>query len=251
MKKPRVLLYDIETSPNIGLAFGIWEQNIPKVIKHWEVLCFGYKWLGEKKVHIVSQEGDKDDKKVVAKLVELFNQADVIIAHNGDSFDQKMVNTRILMHGLKPPMPYKTIDTKRVSKRYFRFNSNSLDNLARDMGIGKKLEHEGIELWWGCMNGDKQCWKRMKNYNKQDVVLLEEYYNIVRPWISNHPALNVLAHRPASCPKCLGENINAGMKYRATNTNLYQYFRCMDCGGTMKERIPEKMAKELKPVYTN
>lgn len=244
--KSRFLVYDIETSPLITYTWGIYEERAIEVIEDWQILCFAYKWLDEKKTHVVAQndfksykKGENNDKDVVKALWDLFDEADAVIAHNGDRFDQKKTTARFMHYGMSPPSPYQSIDTKKVAKRYAGFSSNKLDDLGKTLGLGHKAETGGFGTWKGCMAGDKKAWDKMKRYNKRDVVLLEKLYLELRPWITNHPAINVLESRPNACPKCGGTKIYAGMKYRATNTNLYQYFRCMDCGGMIKRRIPE------------
>lgn len=125
----KVLIYDIETRPNTGYIWGKWEQNVIEYTEEWSMLCFAYKWLGSSKTHVVAlpdfpgyDPNVVDDFDVVEKLHDLFDQADVVIAHNGDSFDQKKTHARFVYHNMTPPSPYKQIDTKKVAKRYFNFN---------------------------------------------------------------------------------------------------------------------------------
>lgn len=242
----KILLYDIETSPLITYSWQIYEANAIKVIKDTQILCFAYKWLGDKKVKVVGQNdfkgykpGVNDDKAVVQALWELFNEADVVVAHNGNSFDQKVVQSRMMVHDISPPEPYQQIDTKLVTRRYARFTSNKLDDLGKSLELGQKLDTGGFKIWEGCMAGDNKSWAKMKQYNEQDVVLLEQLYKRILPWITNHPALNVLDGRPESCRNCGGTDIIAGTKYRATSQKLYQYYRCKACGAVHKSRIPE------------
>lgn len=243
---PRVLIYDIETSPIISYNWGIYEQNAIEVKEDWQILCFAYKWLGDKKTRVIAQNdfkgykpGVNNDREVVKELWSLFNEADAVVAHNGDSFDQKKSQARMMIYGLVPPTPYKQIDTKKIAKKHAGFTSNRLNDLGKYFNLGTKADTGGFSTWKGCLAGEKKAWDRMKKYNKRDVELLEKLYLELRRWDTNGLNLNVIESRPESCPKCGGTHINAGMKYRATNTNLYQYFRCMDCGGNLKSRIPE------------
>lgn len=253
----RTLVFDIETSPNLSYIWGKWEQNSLHVEQEWHMLCFAYKWLGEKNTHVIAlpdfkryKKDPTNDKDVVSALYELFNEADVVIAHNGDKFDQRKTNARFLAHDMKPPEPYASIDTLKIARKYFALDSNKLDDLGDYLKVGRKKQTGGFELWLGCMRGDKKAWKKMLDYNKQDVVLLEKVYLKLRPWATNHPALNVLEDRPNSCPKCGGTRMHKGMKYKATNTNLYQYYRCQDCGGMAKSRVPEYKQAQERMKYT-
>lgn len=254
----KVLLYDIETMGERGWYFPPrYETNILHVDHFGHMMSIAWKWLGEKKVHVTGLDDYKLYKKdhhndiELAKLgCKLFEEADVVIAHNGNNFDQKMVQYRMMVHHLRPPSPYQQIDTKTAVKRVARFPSNKLDDLGRELELGQKLSHGNFkEMWLAADEGDAKAWKIMKRYNKQDVVLLEQLYMHIRPWISNHPASNVLDGRPDSCKNCGSEKIHAGMKYRATNTNLYQYFRCMGCGANLKSRMPEPKLKEERMKY--
>ena len=246
----RILLYDLETSPIVSYNWGIWEQNAIEVIEDWQILCFAYKWLDEKKIQIVSQDdmkgykpGANNDKAVVKVLRDLFNEADIIIAHNGNSFDQKKSQARMMYHKLDPPSPYKQIDTKQVAKRYGAFTSNKLDYLNRAFGFEGKIDTGGFATWKGCLAGDKKAWARMKKYNKKDVEELEKLYLFLRPWIQNHPNQANLDNRPAACPKCgvAGKMQSRGVAHN--NTSTYPRYQCLACGGWSRGRQQEKKQK--------
>ena len=234
-KKPRILIYDIENSPTLVTTWGLWEQNAIETIEEWYLLSYAYKWLGEKETHVVAlndfkgySKDKKNDKKLCESLHKLFEEADIVIAHNGDEHDQKKSNVRFVFNGLTPPAPYKSIDTKKVAKRYFKFNSNSLNNLGTFFNLGNKIEHTGISLWRGCMEGDKKSWDLMKKYNKQDVVLLEKVYNKLLPWMTNHPNIALLNGEKEACPNCGGFKLQKrGFSY--TRTNKFQRVQCQGC----------------------
>lgn len=228
----KTLIMDIETSPNLGYVWGIWEQNVIDVKEHWKIICFSYKWLGDKKTHVVSLGSYKDqssDKPLVEALWKLFNESDVIIAHNGNNFDIKKTNARFIIHGLNPPSPYKTIDTLKIARKYFKFDSNKLDDLGKYFKVGKKLKTGGFDLWLGCMAGDAKSWKLMERYNKMDVILLERVYLKMLGWIDNHPNNALYSGDIDSCPNCGSNKIQRrGFTYK--KTRKYQRFQCTDCG---------------------
>jgi hypothetical protein len=233
----RILIFDIENSPLLSYNWGIWEQNAVEVKEEWYILCFAYKWLGEKDVHIVSlpdfrgyKQDKKNDYKVVKELWKLFDKADVLIAHNGNSFDIKKANARFLIHGLEPPTPYKSIDTLTIARKHFKLDSNKLDDLGQYLKLGRKLPHTGKHLWFGCMEGDPKSWDLMKRYNIQDVVLLEKVYLKLRGWDTNQQVnMNMVLNTISCCPRCGAEHIiKAGFKYTATC--IYQTYKCLNCG---------------------
>ena len=41
------------------------------------------------------------------------------------------------------------------------------------------------------MKDDLKAWKKMVEYNKQDIVLLEKVYYALRPWDTYHPNMGV------------------------------------------------------------
>jgi len=239
-KDKRVLLFDIETAPIVGYTWGLWEQNVIDTKEEWYMLTFSYKWLGEKTTHVRSlpdyelyKKDKKDDLQLTAELWKLFDEADVIIAHNGDAFDIKKANMRFVKHGMRPPSPYKTVDTKKVAKKYFKFDSNKLDNLGEVLGLGRKIDTGGFELWLGCMAGDMKCWKKMCDYNKQDVILLEKVYLALRPWMNNHPNLALLDNKKYSCPNCGSDHVTH-RGYGLNSTSKYERLQCQDCSAWFK-----------------
>jgi len=243
----KLLIYDIETSAISAYVWKIWQTDVVRIIEDWDIICFAYKWYGEKKVYFVAQwdfkdfkPGVRNDYSVVAELHRLFSEADVVIAHNGNSFDQKKAQARMLIHHMPPPLPYKQIDTKLEIKKVGAHTSNSLVHLAKSLDLDPKDDAGGFDTWINSMNGDKKAQRHFKKYNLQDVLTLEQLYESVRPWIKNHPAMNVMLGRPDACPKCGENTMIKSMKYQATSGNRYQYYRCKNCQGMSKSRVPEK-----------
>lgn len=245
MNKPKILLFDLETTPNLSYTWGKWEQNVIAFKKEWELLSVAYKWLGEKEVYCITRPDfkDKTDKSISRELKKLLDEAEIVIAHNGDEFDIKKSNAKFIEHGLGPTSAYQKIDTKKVAKKYFKFNSNSLDDLGNLLGVGRKEKTGGFDLWLDCMAGKKEAWKLMAKYNKQDVLLLEQVYLKLRPWMEQHPNLAILSNRPSSCPKCGSTRslINKGIISNRINT--YKRFLCRDCNSYCQARIAEKISK--------
>lgn len=250
----KILLYDLETSPIVSYNWGIYEQNAIEIIQDWQILCFSYKWLGEKKVRNVAQwdfKGHKpgvdmlNDYKVVLALRELFNEADVVIAHNGDSFDQKKSQARMMVHGIDPPSPYRQIDTKKVARKYGNHTSNKLDHLNKSFGIGKKMDVGGFSTWKGCMEGDRKAQKRMVKYNNIDVLELEKLYLHMRGWIQNHPSVNIMEGELSGCPKCGSTNWEARNSPYPTKTGYKQPVWCFKCKGWSNVRTTINLRPEL------
>ena len=234
MDSSRILLIDIETSPLISYTWGLYEQNVIERISTFTILSVAYKWIG-KPTKVIACDV-KPEFELLTSLHKLLSQAQIVVAHNGDSFDIKKINTRFIIHKISPPSPYITIDTKKVAKNCAAFDSNSLNNLGIDMGEGEKIKHRGFDMWKGCMAGNKHDWNDMKRYNKQDVDLLEKIYLRLRPWMRNHPNL---ANNEA-CPKCQSTEFQSrGIGFYGTGS-AYRRYQCNKCHGWFRSTISEK-----------
>ena len=238
LNNSKVLLVDLETAPLLGYTWGVWETNVLAVKKDWYILSFVAKWQGSNKIISSSlpdfkgfKKDKEDDSGVVGELWKLFNEADVIVAHNGNDFDFKKANARFIVHGLIPPTPYQTVDTKLVAKKYFKFDSNSLDELGRYLGLGRKESTGGFKTWFECMAGDMTAWKRMMKYNKQDVLLLEKIYDKLKPWMTNHPNLGLIKDKPQCCPICGQAGRLQARGFAITRVSRKRRYQCNSCGG--------------------
>lgn len=236
MDKPRTLTFDIETTPLVGYTWGLWEQNVIELIKRSSILCISYKWLGEKKIHNISQfyagnykPGIENDRHVLELFREVLDEADIVVTQNGNSFDIPIVNARMLAHGIMPPSPYKKVDTKRLAKTLFKFESNKLEHMVQYVGIANKTNPGGFAAWKGCMAGDKKAWDSMIKYNNNDVKITEELYLRMRPFMENHPNLNVITGRLAACTQCQSEHLQA-RGWGMNRTSKYRKYQCQDCG---------------------
>ena len=248
----RVLFLDIETAPNLAYVWGMWEQNVIDFKSQWYIMCFSAKWKdGE---HITKglsdyreyRNGKENDRELVKELWDLINQAEIVVAHNGDQFDLRKINTRFSYYNLPPPSPYKTVDTKKIAKRYFSFNNNSLDNLGEYLNLGRKIKHGGFELWQGCMSGDNKSWRQMKAYNKQDIVLLEKVYFHLLPWMKNHPNMGIYINGTV-CPKCGSRSlVRKGIQHNSTTS--YHRIKCKDCRGWCRATVNLQESRPLVSV---
>jgi hypothetical protein len=172
------------------------------------------------------------------RIHKLLTEADVVVHYNGTKFDIPTLNKEFLLLGLTPPSPYKQIDLLKVARNQFKFPSNKLDYVAQALGIGKKTRHIGHELWVRCMNRDPEAWATMEEYNKNDVVLLEQVYESLKPWIKGHP--NYSVHTESfCCPNCGSTAFNY-RGYAYTAALKYRRCRCNSCGTWFRETKAEK-----------
>lgn len=256
MLSAKVLVFDIEIAPIEVWVWGIYDQHIKssQIKNDWFMLSWAAKWLGDHDNEIMGavlspdEAVNKDDKRICADLWELFDQADVIIAHNCKRFDNRKARYRFLFHQFPPPLPYKIVDTLQAVRKEFGATSNELDYLNKHLGMGRKSDSVS-RLLHGCMSGNKQDLDAMLSYNINDVLLLEPFYLRIRPWMSNHPNMTLYDNkRVKRCPQCGSRNIAIKDKLVTTSDNAYPAYRCLDCdhvGRTKKPKTSKRKRKNL------
>lgn len=208
--------------------FGLFNQNIHinNILEAGQTLCWAAKWLGEDEIHYDSIHRSRQ-RTMLKRIHRLISEADAVVHFNGAKFDMPTLNKEFVMANMDPPAPYKQIDLLSTVRSRFRFASSKLDFVSRQLGLGSKVQHKGMELWLGCMNKDPDSWEKMEEYNIQDVVLLEKLYYRLLPWIKNH--YNHSLHTSSEvCPHCGGKHYQR-RGFTFTSAGKYQRYKCMDC----------------------
>lgn len=227
----KILFFDLETTPNLVWTWGLFNQNIAisQIVKPTEVMCFGARWLGEKKVTFKSVHHD-GKKAMLKELHKLMDEADYICGWNSKGFDHKHINREFVENGMTPPSPTKDLDLLLTARKNFRFTSNKLDYVSQALGVGEKVKHSGFTLWTECMAGNKKAWAEMKKYQIQDVNLLIDLYEKLKPWMDNqHPNVGLFNGKPDFCIVCGSGNLQSrGQAY--SSTGAYPRFQCTSCG---------------------
>lgn len=238
----KILVLDIETAPNTAHVWGLFKQTIAinQILDTGRVMCFAAKWAGERKKPVFFSEHTDGHVETIEAAHDLLTEADAVLSFNGERFDLPTLNREFLKYQLTPPSPYAHIDLLKVAKRRFRFASNKLDHLARELGVKRKVSHRGHQLWIDCMNGDDKAWREMEVYNKGDVITLEQIYQQMIPWIDTHPNVGLYIedrHDP-TCTNCGSVDVHSRGIQR-NKTLSYQRFQCNDCGTWLRARYPE------------
>lgn len=239
MSRPKILLFDIETSPILGYVWSLWDQNVAlnQIHTDWHLLSWAAKWHFSKEVIHRDQRAMKnieDDKALVKGLWRLLDEADVVVTQNGKKFDAKKINARFAIHGLKPPAPYKHIDTLQIAKRHFGFTSNKLEYMTDKLctKYKKLVDHkfQGFELWKQCLAGNVKAWDEMKRYNIRDVLSLEELYTKLAPWDTT---VNLaLYYDDAKCSCGSSQLQSRGFTF--TKVGKFRRFQCQGCGAWLR-----------------
>ena len=255
MRRMKILIYDIETSLQPVAVFGLQDNDYishDNILGERHLISMCWKWLGEKTVHSVSLLDDPkrfakdphDDYYVTKVAHEIMSQADCIVAHYGDQFDKKYIDTRILFHGLDPLPPIASIDTKKVASARFRFNSNKLDYIGMYLGLGRKIKTDP-GLWLDVLKGSKSAIRQMVTYNKQDVILLEKVFKKLQPYMPNH--INRELFGEVGCPRCGSKKVQSRGTHKAI-TKIYQRFQCQSCGGWFRQLKADKFTTKFRVI---
>lgn len=236
MEKPiKRLFFDIETSPMIvyswrtGYKINLHTDNI---IQDWKIICISYKWQHEDKVKNLTWDKNQCDKQMLVDFIKLMNEADECIAHNGDRFDIKKIRTRCIYHRIPMFPKYRTLDTLKKAKSGFNFNSNRLDYIAKFLGVGAKLEHEGFDMWVKCLQGDKKALKDMVKYCDMDIIVLEDVYLTLQSYIKPNTHAGVInGNMKYSCPTCGNDEDITLLKNDVTEKGtISRVMECNSCG---------------------
>lgn len=239
----KVLFWDIETAPNKSYHWDWYGINIPVMSHNVELgfmLSHAWQWGFDGVIHssILTQDEvlRKDDSRLVLEMHSLFNNADVIIAHNGKRFDIKKANASFAKHGMTPPSPYKVIDTVRISKKFFNLPSHSLAFLCQYFNLGvEKVSHEGFGLWVKCINGDQEALDLMEEYNRGDIPTLVKLYLHLRAWGNDGVDVSPLIDsKKLTCPTCGGHEVIDTHSQVISGKKLQVVYKCQECGAQSK-----------------
>jgi len=222
----KVLIYDIETSYNIVSTWRAgFKINIPHyaVIKERAIICVSYKWAGEDQVYNLTWDKNQDDKFLLEQFIEVMNEADLLVAHNGDRFDLKWIKTRALFHRLPMLIDYPQFDTLKVAKKKFYFNSNKLDYISQFLGAEGKLPTD-YQLWDRVIQ-DKcpKALQEMLDYCDEDVRQLEKVYDVLVNWEKPKTHLGVLQGKDKLTSPISGTTNIEHVKTVATNRGTIKH----------------------------
>lgn len=251
-KEFKRLFWDIETSPNIGMFWQpSYKANIShgNIIKERAIMCICYKWENQKTIHSLTWDDNQEDKSLLLEFIKVIEQADELVSHNGDNFDEKWIRTRCLFHKIPCPPKFPSLDTLKKARTHFKFNSNKLDYLGQFLAGEGKIG-TSFDLWKKIIL--EKCPKslhEMVKYCKKDVELLENIYNILKPYIShNHHKAAHLGGNKYDCPNCGGTCSLS--KTRTTKLGgIKRQLKCNSCHSYHTISDTEYMKKINSDIY--
>lgn len=249
MTKTKTLFIDLEMSPTLGWTYGQYNVNVIRVEQAPTLLSFSWKFENEPIQSLslidVKSKNPFDHTALVKQLHKIMSEAGVIVAHNAD-FDVKMANTLFVKQELEVPTGYKIIDTLKEAKKHYKFENNTLDYLA-ETNLGKnKLPVGNGKLWYTVMFGKglerEKASVALKEYNEQDVLLLEELYYKLTP---NKPKNEFdPVNMTATCPKCGTKGKVWVNSYRGGKGRLQ--LRAKECQHLFEVGLPEEWKKPIE-----
>jgi len=220
-KKPRIILWDIECT-NLNANFGY-------------MLCLGYKYLGDPKTHVISitdfpafRKDPTNDYYIVKAAGEVLSAADMWITWYGSRFDVPYIQSRLVYHKLPilPPVPH--VDGWRIAKYKMRLNSNRLASVTGFLELEEKTPLTG-PIWIRAAAGHKPSVKYVVDHCLQDVRVLEQVYNRIKPLMTSHPGMGILEGKLVACPVCGSDKVQR-RGYHVTRVRKYHRFQCQKCG---------------------
>lgn len=228
----RRLFVDIETSPNVGY---FWQPGYKVSIHHAAIkeergiITICYKWADRSEPQSLTWKNGCD-KEMLRKWANIVSHADEVVAHNGDKFDFPHIRTRCLSHRIPLKETYTQVDTLKIARYRYKFNSNRLDYLGRFLGVGGKMETKS-DLWDRVLNKERGALKEMVDYCKRDVLMLEQVYERLANYSKATTHVGVAADGDRlTCPHCGCTHTKVDKTNVTSVGTIRRQMTCKGCG---------------------
>jgi DNA polymerase elongation subunit (family B) len=172
-----ILYIDIEVSKSLYFNYGakVYSNylNVSDLYREKYIICWAASYVGSKTVWsecVTPKEARKwKDARILPRLRELMDSADIIAGHNVDAFDIKHINAQLLLSGLEPVIGKKTLDTLKIARQRFKFESNKLDYISQKLGLRPKDNITNDDWLDIVKTGSEKTLAKVLKYNKGDV----------------------------------------------------------------------------------
>lgn len=212
----------------------IWDIESTHLKADWAtLLCIGWKWYGDREVHVPSLMDYKgwtkdvtDDRKLITEFHKIMSEADMLVTYFGKGFDIKMIQSKFLEYGLPvlPNIPH--VDLFFTVKANMTLTRKSMDNVARYLDLDNEKNHVSGKIWKRAMAGHADAIKYVIEHCRMDVLVLEELYTKLRPMVRVHPRVAEYG----TCNNC-GSNKLQRRGYALTTTQGRRVrAQCQSCG---------------------
>jgi hypothetical protein len=209
--KANILYIDLEISKSLYYSYGAKVHSkylrAEDRVHGYYVICWSASYLGSDKVFsecIDSKSAmHQDDSKILKKLRDLMYSTDIIAGHNVDAYDIKRANTRFLLNGIAPVIDKKTVDTLRVARSKFAFESNRLGEICKELGLRDKDDITDADWQKIVRTGDKKTLKKVSDYCVGDVTNGKALLEKLLPYSGKKSDYGTTKGKPASIEEML------------------------------------------------
>ena len=199
------------------------------VIEWPRTICAAARWYGEEDVMFAAEWEVGGYDAFMRQVWSWVDEADILIGHNMAAFDSKHLMSGWAEMGLPAPSPFKVIDTLKIARGSLNMESNTLDSLAKRLGVESKSDKYDVRVAQAAVNGDRDAQARIEDYNRGDIVASEALFDRLRPYARNIPHLGMWTDDELACPSC-GHTMTATGKTVHANVQRYEHLTCPNCG---------------------
>jgi hypothetical protein len=125
----------------------------------------------------------------------------------------------------------KSIDTLKISRQKFKFDSNRLDAIGKILGFGGKKDTGGIQLWHDIIQkNSRKAMNDMVAYCKRDVELLEKVFLKLEGFAKPKTHIGVYSGGDkVDCPYCAGYDVKIKDRVVSASGTVKIRMKCKDC----------------------
>lgn len=244
----RIVTLDIERIPgrasvkHRGLTIegdfwdlGGWKHTIGRrihaddVIEWPRTICAAWKFYDEDEVHFAAEWEVGGYDGFMRRVWDAVDQSDALVGHNARSFDGPILSFGWAEMGLPAPSPYKVIDTLVIARRSLKAESNTLDSLAKRLGVDAKTDKYSATVAKAAVAGDVDAQQQIEAYNRGDIIASEALFDRLRPYATGLPHMGMWVDDELACPSCGGTMQETGKLVHA-NVQAYKGLTCPACG---------------------
>lgn len=126
-----------------------------------------------------------NEKEFIQAVMDELDKYDILVAHNGQSFDKSYLNAKCLQYGIRPILRLKKlIDPVRLSRRHLRLGRNSLAAIIDYLQIPVRKTPIELHKWIKATHeGDKRSMDVICTHCEYDIKTLEAVYTKLKPLV--------------------------------------------------------------------
>lgn len=115
-----------------------------------------------------------NDRWIAKRIKETLEEFDIAIAYNGQRFDAPFLNTRLMIHNLKPmAIGIKHLDPLYAARYRMRLHSNRLETVIETLNLKTKKTPLNGNIWIKAAVGVKQAMDQVVDHCVKDAYALE------------------------------------------------------------------------------